>query len=53
VNGIKVVTAGVLLLARAGNFPPLLSVQTGSEAHSASYSMSTGGVFPAGKAAGA
>jgi hypothetical protein len=33
-------------------FSLLLSVQTGSGAHPASYPMGTGGPFPAGKAAG-
>jgi hypothetical protein len=36
--------------AGAKDFPSILSVQTGSGAHPASYTMGTGGPFPGGKA---
>jgi hypothetical protein len=44
---------GVQFPAGAGNFSLRRRVQTGSEAHPASYPMDTGGYFPGGKAAGA
>jgi hypothetical protein len=39
-------TAGVLFLAGARDFSVFCSVQTGSEAHPASYPMGTRGSFP-------
>jgi hypothetical protein len=45
---------GVRIQVPVGSeFSPLHIVQTGSEAHPASYPMGTGGAFPGGKAAGA
>jgi hypothetical protein len=44
---------GIRFPAGDGNFSLRHRVQTGSGAHSASYSMGTGGSFPGGKAAGA
>jgi hypothetical protein len=41
---------GVRSPAGAEDFPSSLCVQTGSEAHPASYTMGTGGPFPGGKA---
>jgi hypothetical protein len=49
-------TAGVWFPERARDIPVFIvlhSVQTGSETHSAAYTMGTGGSFPGGKGAGA
>jgi hypothetical protein len=45
-------TAGVWFPTKARDFSLFHSVQTGPEAHSASYPMGAGGSFPKGKAAG-
>jgi hypothetical protein len=42
-----------LIPGRAGDFPLLHSIQTGSGAHPASYPVGTGGSFPGGEVAGA
>jgi hypothetical protein len=44
---------GIRIPTRAGNFSLRHRVQTGSEAHPASYPRDTRGSFPEGKAAGA
>jgi hypothetical protein len=50
--GLKDWMIGFLFPAWAGNFSLHHRVQTGSEAHPASYPMGIGGSFPEGRAAG-
>jgi hypothetical protein len=51
--GLRAGRSGVRVLAGAGNFALHFPVQTGSEAHSASFAMRNRGSLPGGKAAGA
>jgi hypothetical protein len=52
-RGVYGLDGWVRFPAGARDFSLLYSVQTGHEAHPASYPMGTGGSFPGGKAAGA